>query len=425
MALTKKETEMLLRAAAQAKQAGRLAEESEHLKQAAVSAPDDPRAQNALGMRALGDGDYDQAIERFLAATRLDPGEPALQLNLAAAYRGRGDDEGERRSLQAALNVDQRYFMAQLRMAELLQRLGRISEAAAHWSAVAQLAGGMKDAPPEMVDIQARAQAYLAEHDRKFEVLLDQDIGGDLGDDPASRRFRACMDSMFGRRKIYHNECAGLHYPFLPADEFFSRSFFPWFAELEAKTGAIREEALAILSSRSEAIRPYVRQPAGAPENKWSPLNHNSDWSACFLWEYGQKNEVVCDLCPVTAAALEAIPQSRVPGKAPNAFFSILQPGARIPPHTGVTNTRAIIHLPLVVPQGCTFRVGGETRHWREGEAFAFDDTIEHEARNDSDRLRVILIFDVWNPHLSEAERKHLERLFAIADRGLVATSAG
>lgn len=425
MGQMKKDAEALLRAAAQARQAGRSAEEVAHLEEAVGSWPDDPRAHNARGMRALADRDFDRAIARFLSATKLDPGEPALQMNLAAAYRGRGDDEGERRSLQAALDIDQRYFIAQLRLAELLQRLGRISEAAPHWSAVAQLAGGMKDAPPEMLEIQARAQARLAEHDRKFEQQLDRDIADQLGDDLASRRFRACVDSMFGRRKIYHNECAGLHYPFLPADEFFDRSFFPWFAELEAKTDAIRAEALAMLSSRSEAIRPYVRQPAGAPENKWSPLDQSLDWSACFLWEYGQKNEAVCDLCPATTAALEAIPQSRVPGKAPNAFFSILQPGARIPPHTGVTNTRTIIHLPLVVPEGCTFRVGGETRHWREGEAFAFDDTIEHEARNDSDQLRVILIFDVWNPHLDEAERRNLERLFAIADRGLVATSAG
>jgi aspartyl/asparaginyl beta-hydroxylase (cupin superfamily) len=39
------------------------------------------------------------------------------------------------------------------------------------------------------------------------------------------------------------------------------------------------------------------------------------------------------------------------------------------------------------------------------GEAWAFDDTIEHEAWNDADQLRVILIFDVWNPLLTEAER--------------------
>jgi aspartyl/asparaginyl beta-hydroxylase (cupin superfamily) len=68
------------------------------------------------------------------------------------------------------------------------------------------------------------------------------------------------------------------------------------------------------------------------------------------------------------------------------------------------------------VPEGCGFRVGGETRAWREGEAFAFDDTIEHEAWNDSDRLRVVLIFDVWNPHLSAAEQQLLVRFFAAAD---------
>jgi aspartyl/asparaginyl beta-hydroxylase (cupin superfamily) len=120
-------------------------------------------------------------------------------------------------------------------------------------------------------------------------------------------------------------------------------------------------------------------------------------------------------LCPETAAALAALPQNRIPGKAPTAFFSILKPGAHIPPHTGVTNTRAIIHLPLVVPPGCTFRVGGETRAWQEGEAFAFDDTIEHEAWNRSAETRIVLIFDVWNPHLTEAEQKLLVRYFEVS----------
>jgi aspartyl/asparaginyl beta-hydroxylase (cupin superfamily) len=63
------------------------------------------------------------------------------------------------------------------------------------------------------------------------------------------------------------------------------------------------------------------------------------------------------------------------------------------------------VHLPLIVPHGCWFRVGNETREWRQGKAFVFDDTLEHEARNGSDELRVVLIFDVWNPFLSAAER--------------------
>jgi aspartyl/asparaginyl beta-hydroxylase (cupin superfamily) len=61
--------------------------------------------------------------------------------------------------------------------------------------------------------------------------------------------------------------------------------------------------------------------------------------------------------------------------------------------------------LPLIVPEGCWFRVGGETRHWKRGEAFVFDDTIEHEAMNPTDELRVVFIFDIWHPDLSQVER--------------------
>ena len=86
-------------------------------------------------------------------------------------------------------------------------------------------------------------------------------------------------------------------------------------------------------------------------------------------------------------------------------MFSILEPRTRIPPHTGSNNIRTTVHLPLVVPEGCGFRVGAETRTFVPGAAWAFDDTIEHEAWNDSDEPRAILILDVWNPLLSEAER--------------------
>jgi aspartyl/asparaginyl beta-hydroxylase (cupin superfamily) len=94
-----------------------------------------------------------------------------------------------------------------------------------------------------------------------------------------------------------------------------------------------------------------------------------------------------------------------VPGFAPAAFFSSLTPGTRIAPHTGVTNTRLIVHLGLIVPDGCTFRVGNDTRVWKRGKAWVFDDTIEHEAMNAGNARRVVLIFDVWNPYLSAAER--------------------
>jgi len=105
------------------------------------------------------------------------------------------------------------------------------------------------------------------------------------------------------------------------------------------------------------------------------------------------------------------VPLPDQPGRTPAAMFSVLKPRTRIPPHTGVTNVRLVTHLPLVVPPGCGFRVGNETREWVEGKAWVFDDTIEHEAWNDSDKLRAVFIFDIWHPHLTAAERALITRL--------------
>jgi aspartyl/asparaginyl beta-hydroxylase (cupin superfamily) len=68
-----------------------------------------------------------------------------------------------------------------------------------------------------------------------------------------------------------------------------------------------------------------------------------------------------------------------------------------------------------MIPSGCRFRVGSETRPWAPGTAWVFDDTIEHEAWNDSDEERAILIFDVWNPFMTEAERA----LFRVASSAI------
>lgn len=399
-----------------ARQRGDVTNEHRLLDQALALAPDHPQLLNARGMRALADGDLPQALAFFAAAAARDPAQPVLWINQATVHRLSGDDAAEGVALERALAIDRLNFTAQLRMAELHQRCGRAAAAAQGWSGVVQMAAAMPDRSPAIDDALARGRAFLADHTDTLGHAIDDALGG-----ATNRRMTACIDHMLGRRAIYTNHCDGVHVPFLPADEFFDHDLFPWFAALEARTPAIRAEALALVQHGTASIRPYVRQDAGTPDNKWSGLDNNLDWSACFLWEYGIRNDEVCARCPETAAALAAVPQNDVPGKAPTAFFSILRPHAHIPAHTGVTNSRAIIHLPLVVPEGCRFRVGGETRAWREGEAFAFDDTIEHEAWNDSDRPRIVLIFDVWNPHLSADEQAVLKTVFEVTGRGVTA----
>ena len=92
-------------------------------------------------------------------------------------------------------------------------------------------------------------------------------------------------------------------------------------------------------------------------------------------------------------------------------FTCLLFTSYAIPPHVGVNNTRLVCHLPLIVPEGCWFRVGAESRFWRLGEAIVFDDTIEHEALNPTDQLRVVFIFVIWHPQLSTIEREAVTAL--------------
>jgi aspartyl/asparaginyl beta-hydroxylase (cupin superfamily) len=371
-----------------------------------------------LGVEALERDDLAAAQRHFEAATRADPRAPALWLNLAKAHRLAGNDEAERAALQSALETDQRHLTALIRLAELHERRGEMGDAVVRWSGVAQLATEHPSPPPELQAIFDHARAFIAEQKQQLGQALNDDLEEALkrASPRDRRRITAAVDHMLGRRGIYTNQCFGLHYPFLPADEFLDREHFPWLAELEAATPVIRNEVLELLASDDPGLSPYVAMPPGTPENIWTGLNNSRAWSALHLWKDGERIDGACARAPKTAEIVGRLPLATIPGRAPTVFFSILQAGKHIPPHTGVTNTRTIIHLPLVVPPGCAFRVGGETREWREGEAFAFDDTIEHEAWNRSDKDRAVLILDCWNPYLSEHEREMICRLFAVAD---------
>lgn len=374
---------------------------------------------NSAGMQALRSQNLAAAEEFFLQAAQHDPDASELWRNVAAARRAQGNDAGELQALDAAIDLNRRDFMAWLRKAELHQRCGDDALALAAWSGVLQLAAQAADLPPDLVRTLEAGRQFIAQATARVGGEVESEIAPfrERLNETEQRRSAAFIDIALGKRATYTNHCDGLYYPFLPADEFFDRHHFGWMPSLENAVDDIRRELKALLENPGAALRPYVQMDKGLPENKWSPLDQSADWSACFLWEYGEPNQPVLDRCPATAAALSAIPSARIPGRAPSAFFSILKPRTRIPPHTGVTNSRAIIHLPLIVPEGCGFRVGGEIRQWVEGQAFAFDDTIEHEAWNDSDALRAVLIFDVWNPHLTAMEQELIGRYFAAADR--------
>ena len=356
--------------------------------------------------------------DHFARATSGDPTADALWMNLAKAHRLLADDEAERAALEQVLSINQAHPMALIRLAELHERRGELALATDRWGAFETLSRSIPEPPADLAAVIAHAKAFLTVQRQALSDAIDTAFAAPLA--AASprdrRRFTAANDFMLGRRSIYVNQCHGMFYPFLPADEYFDREHFPWLADLEAATATVREELIALLATDNPGLSPYVAMDPGTPRNTWTDLDHSFDWSALHLWRDGERIEEACARAPRTAALVETLPLARIPGRAPTVFFSILKAGAHIPAHTGVTNTRTIIHLPLIVPGLCEFRVGGETRAWREGEAIAFDDTIEHEAWNRSDRDRAVLILDVWNPHLSETEQELIAQSFVVAD---------
>lgn len=223
----------------------------------------------------------------------------------------------------------------------------------------------------------------------------------------ALARFDACLENLTGERRAAVDDPRQrptiLYFPGLPASPWFSREQFPWFAELEAATADIRTELDAVMPRAQQGERVFTDDEAerrGLAGAQGAP-----SWHGFYFWRHGEPREDNLALCPRTAAILAGLPLCRIREHAPEVMFSVLAPGTHILPHRGVTNTRIVCHLPLVVPGDCALVVGGERHAWREGEAVAFDDTFEHEAWNRGTRTRVVLIIDVWHPGLTEVER--------------------
>ncbi len=416
-AATEVEIRALIEAVDQADQAGNRAEAERVLTRARAAAPDHPGVLNVAGMRALGAGDAAAARPLLERAAQLDPASPYLWVNVALAQRELRDETAERDALEKALAVDPRYFPALLHKARLFERQGKLKAAAFMYHAFLACLPRDVQPPPSVQPAIQHANEVLRENDRALEAFLQPRLEPLRARYAGERleRFDACLQVMLGKQPLFRPEPTFMLFPRLPAIEFIDREHYPWLDAFDAATPEIRAEAQAALEESAQDFVPYISKPAGSPVDQWRELNNSKRWSTYFLLKNGKRLEDHLARCPKIAALLDAAPLCKIPAHAPTAFFSVLAPKTRIPAHTGVTNTRLIVHLPLIVPPSCGFRVGAETRAWREGQAWVFDDSFDHEAWNDSDEPRVVLIFDVWNSFLTPAEQD----LVAVVTQGV------
>jgi beta-hydroxylase len=166
-------------------------------------------------------------------------------------------------------------------------------------------------------------------------------------------------------------------------------SVFGWTNLLEDNWTVMREELDEILQYR-DALPSFHDIAEDA-----STISQDDDWKTFFLYGYGEKAEENCARCPRTTELIE-----QVPGMT-TAFFSILSPGKHIPAHRGPYKGVLRYHLGLKVPEPaerCRIRVADQVEHWEEGKSLVFDDTYDHEVRNETDGERAILFLDVKRP---------------------------
>ncbi|MEO7478897.1 MAG: aspartyl/asparaginyl beta-hydroxylase domain-containing protein [Lysobacteraceae bacterium] len=354
--------------------------------------PDSARLQFQLGLALLATDDIAAALQAFKHARDRDPA-------LLAAPLWQADCEH-------ALGCDDDALRSQLQALDLAERSGLLAR-------MDTLAPPLRERVQRAIDHAQQARRDAIES--KLVALRDASEAG------AIARIDRAFARLYGEpapqptHLLQHPSL--LFVPDLPDQAWFERRQFPYLTQLEAATDMIREELLGVLADDS-VLLPYVDMPDTAPAAAmWGALNHSPAWSGYHLYRHGERVDAHCASCPKTVALLESLPLMRIADHAPEILFSVLKPRTHIPPHTGVINGRLTVHLPLIVPKNCgALRAGDEQHPWREGECLIFDDSFVHEAWNDSDQTRVVLIMDAWNPHLSEPERDALS--IAIAELG-------
>ena len=401
----------LIQQAERAQAAGQRDEAQRLLARAESVAPDNPLVLNARAIDQLQSGNPTRARELLERAVKLDGRNPSLWMNIATACRALGKLDDEEAALQQVLKLEPRHLLGLLQKADLLARRGKPKAAASVYHNALQTLQPNQRLPAVLRDALNHAFEAVNRNDAALADFIGAAAQAVRASHPAAELSRAehALDALTGKRRIYHPQPTFLHVPKLANEEFYPRERFPWLAEFEAATAEIRAEFERALLEDAAGAVPYIDYPDGVPLDQWAELNKSRKWSAFFLWRDGQRVDAHADRCPKTASLLAKAPTADVRGYAPTAFFSILDKKSHIPPHSGVTNSRLIVHLPLVVPGNCRFRVGSETREWEVGKAWVFDDTIEHEAWNDSDLPRAILIFDTWHPDLTAGERELLK----------------
>ena len=399
--------------------AGRVEEAEQAFMRVLAEDPFNLEALNIVALASLRLGQLHRARELLDRAVAVSPDHAASHHHLGRAAELLGDLEAARRSYQRATQLGAGSLpAARLHLAAVLEQLGDRHGALVQYTRVMadmQSQGKWVNAattPPALISLVAHAAQVVRDGRRALFFGLLEPLAAEFGRAGLARVERMLRIHLVEEKPVYpdpRQKPTFLYFPDLPATPWLDRNLFPGMDVFEGLTGHIRQELEVRL--RADTGQEDVFGSAELAAQNLRGGRSAPSWTGFYFYRHGERREANCAACPVTSGALSRLPLSHVPDHGPEVLFSVFTPGTHLLPHRGVTNTRVVGHLPLIVPAACALRVGGEEHAWQEGRVVVFDDTYEHEAWNRSDQLRVVLIFDLWNPHLTELEREAVARL--------------
>ena len=220
--------------------------------------------------------------------------------------------------------------------------------------------------------MHSRVPGRVKELRLKTSAKKKQTLGVKLG-----KKLRAPFDRLFERQSL------------VPNARFLDPALFTWGQALSDHWKEVQAELDSIMAERDSL-----------PElSKVSPdhrrIAADGKWKSFFFKAYGYRVGPNARRCPKTAALIDSIPGVLV------AFFSVMEPGIRVPRHRGLTKALLNVHLGLRIPgppDQCGISVGGEVRGWEEGKVLVLDDTYHHEVWNKTDRPRAVLFLQIRRP---------------------------
>ena len=390
------------------------------LQNALSTSPRNLEALTLIGRMHRANGNHKLALPALKKLCELTPKNAWAYYDFAEACEATGDHKSAAINFLKAWSLDSKNARFALSAGYALWQTGKTDEALSVWSIGSDMDPMVRAAQYEsQANVETREKSQKADLELRRHLTRLYEDG--LKKHSGTQRLEGAYwpQTHFGtvQYKADNQKPYMFYVPDFAPSPIFDTKPLEWANSLKDQTPSILEELKTYLQHTNDFGSPYVAHMVDGDLN-WQKLRNSDHWNALHLYKNAQEQDCLKSF-PKTQKALAVAPLVELFGTPMEVFFSILKPGTHIPPHFGLSNSRLTAHLPLIVPENCNIRVADQIHHWQEGELFLFDDSFDHEARNDSDEIRVVLIFETWRPDSSKEEITALQDSMEIRSKWL------